>query len=161
MPIPIVNETNNKLLSESLFDLGLFLCPNRCHVVSRSVVRGGHLVERVVGVLLELLPDSGLPLIQAQANTAAVLLHLLESPLLVLSERGGESSLGMSVDLVVILASGKGQGVESVVDTGCANDGGLAVVAVKLAKVQTTRLLNGGLGFLGSLSGGIGIVFGR
>jgi hypothetical protein len=67
----------------------------------------------------------------------------------------------MSVDLVVVLASGQGQGVESVVDTGCANGGGLAVVAIKLAKVKTTRLLNGSLGFLGGLSGSIGIVFGR
>jgi hypothetical protein len=59
-------------------------------------------------VFLELLPDSSLPLIQAQANTATVLLHLLESSLLVLSERGRESSLGMSVDLAVVLTSGQG-----------------------------------------------------
>lgn len=161
MPIPIVKKTNTKLLSKSLLDLGLLLFPNRCHIVSRSVVRGGHLIERVVGVLLELLPDSGLPLIQAQANPATILLHLLKSSLLILSERGRKSSLGMSVDLAVVLPSGQGQCVESVVDTGCANGGGFAVVAVKLAEVKTTRLFNGGLGFLGGLCRSVGIVFGR
>lgn len=71
-------------MSEALLDLGLLLCPDRGHVVPRGVIRSRDLVERVVGVLLELLSDSGLPLIQAQADAAAILLHLLESSLFVL-----------------------------------------------------------------------------
>lgn len=71
-------------MSEALLDLGLLLCPDCGHVVPRGVIRSRDLVERVVGVLLELLSDSGLPLIQAQADTAPILLHLLESSLFVL-----------------------------------------------------------------------------
>ena len=76
------------------------------------------MVERVVGVLLELLSDSGLALIQTQTYTTAVLLHLVESSLLVLGVCGGESSLGMSVDLSIVLASCQRQSIEGVIDTG-------------------------------------------
>jgi hypothetical protein len=75
------------------------------------------LVERVVGVLLELLSDSGLSLIQTQSDAAAILLHLVESSLLVLSVCGRVSSLGVSVDLAIVLAACQRQSIEGVVDT--------------------------------------------
>lgn len=74
------------------------------------------MVERVIGVLLELLADSGLSLVQTQTDAATVLLHLVKSSLLVLGVCGGVSSLGMSVDLAIILV-GQRQSIEGVVDT--------------------------------------------
>lgn len=152
-----IKETKSRLVSEALLDLGLLLCPDRGHVIPRSVIRSRDLVERVVGVLLELLPDSGLPLIQAQTDTAAVLLHLFQSSLFVLGICGGVSAFGMSVDLVV-LAACQSQSVESVVDAGCADSRRL-IVTIELRKIKTARLLNWSLGLLGGLSGGVGVVF--
>lgn len=130
-------------MTESLLNLGPLLVTELRNLVPRGVVRGRDLVEGVVRVLLKLLPDPVLPLLHAQADAAAVRLHLLETPLLVLGIRGGESSLGVSVDLVVVAARRQGQGVEGVVDTGGADCRGLVVV--ELREVEAASLLDGGL----------------
>lgn len=107
-------------------------------------------------MLLKLLSDPRLSLIKSQANTTAILLHLLESTLLVLGIGGRESSLGMLVDLFVVVVGRQRERVESIVDTSSADGGRLVVV--QLSKVETTRLFDGGLALLGGFGGSVGFI---
>jgi hypothetical protein len=98
-------------------------------------------------VLLELLPYLVDLLVPAQT---LLVLHLLESSLLVLSICGLEASLGMAVELV-LLFRGQVESVEGVVDTGGVESTGLCVEGSECG-VDATRLLLG----LGSLTLGLG-----
>lgn len=147
-----------KLAPEALLDLGLLLGLDLGHIIPRSVVGSRHLVEGVVGMLLKLLPDPLLALVHPQTDTAAILLHLLEATLLVLGKGRGVSSLGVPVDLVLARAARQRQRIQSVVDTGGAEGTGLVVV--ELREIEAARLLDGCLGLLGGLAGGVGLLLG-
>lgn len=146
-----------KSTPEALLDLGLLLGLDLGHIIPRSVVGSRHLVEGVVGMPLKLLPDPLLALVHPQTDAAAILFHLLEATLLVLGKGRGESSLGVPVDLVLARARQR-QRIQSVVDTGGAEGTGLVVL--ELPKIEAARLLDGCLGLLGGLAGGVGLLLG-
>jgi hypothetical protein len=120
---------------------------DRLELVLGRVVCRRHLVERVLRVLLELLPYLVDLLVPAQT---LLVLHLLESSLLILSICSLESSFGVAVELV-LLFGGQVESVEGVVDTGGVESTGLCVEGSE-SGVDATRLLLG----LGSLALGLG-----
>lgn len=105
-------------LTQALLDLGLFMSLDLVQVVTCGIVSNSNLVEGILRALVEFLPDPLLALLQAQANAAAVCLHLGESSLLILGIRSSKSLLRMLVNLGIVGPGRQRQGIERIIDTG-------------------------------------------
>lgn len=100
--VSLLSPDKSLSMTQSLLNLGRFMSLDLLHISSCSVVGNSNLIERILGTLVKLLSDSLLALVQAQANAAAICLHLGEPSLLVLGKGGGKSSLRMFVNLGVV-----------------------------------------------------------
>lgn len=89
-----------------------------------------NLVEWVFRTLLKLLATDLNTLVLPQ--TRVFLLDLRQSPRLVSGISGLESSLRVTIDLGCVGAGSEGEGVESVVDTGCVESSALGGGFVQL-----------------------------
>ena len=116
--------------------LALLGLANRRHILPGRIVRCRDLVERVVGVLLELLPDL---LDLLVAPEALLVLHLLEAALLVRCKRRLEAALWVAVQLLAVLGR-EAERVERIVDTRRVERRWLAVEGAQRA-VDAARLL--------------------
>lgn len=124
--------------TESLLLLVLLGLLNRLELVLGCIVCCRDLIERVLRVLLELLPYLIDLLVSPQT---LLVLHLLESPFLVLCVCGLESPFGVAVELVLLFGC-EVESVERVVDTGSVEGIGLRVEGSKSA-VDAAGLLLG------------------
>ena len=97
--------------------------PNSRHILPRGIVRSINLIERIVRVLLKLLPDLLDLLVPPQT---LLILHLVQPALLVRGVRGLEAALRVAVQLVLVVR-GDIQRVERVLDTRGVERRGLAV----------------------------------
>lgn len=102
--------------------------PDRCHVLSCRVVARVHLVKRIVGVFLKLLPYLVNLLVAPQA---LLILHLVQPALLVRGIRGLEAALRVPIQLVLV-GGCEIERVERVVDT-CRVERGRLVEGAKSA----------------------------
>lgn len=132
----VVTRWPGRSLSESGLDLGLLSLTNSLNILSLAVVCSADLVEGVVGVLLEFLPDLGDLLVSSQT---LLILHLGQSSLLKSSICSLVTSLGVLVDLV-LGSRGQGQGVESIVDAGGV-EGGEGRRGIEAGEIKSSGLL--------------------
>lgn len=142
--------------SQSGLDLGLLGLAQLRKFFLCGVVRSSNLVERVVGVLLEFFPDLVDLLVSPQA---LLVLHLVESSLLIDSVGSLETSLWMSIDLVGAVGIER-KSIQSVVDTGSV-EGGSGRWCVESGKVESARLLDCGLCVTRLLRGQCSVFFGK
>lgn len=115
---------------QSSLNLLLLCLLQSSDLLLRGIERHVNLVEGVFRTLLKLLATDLNTLVLPQ--TRVFLLDLRQSPRLVSGISGLESSLRMAIDLGCVGAASEGEGVESVVDTGCVESSALGGGFVQL-----------------------------
>lgn len=158
--------------AEPGLDLALLLLLDLRQLLFGGIVGCCDLIKRVLGALFELLFDPFFLLIEPQARTTAVCLHLFQSPFLELCVGRLETTFRMPVDLVIV-GSGQRQRVKRVVDTRCIERRKRTTIIIELRNIQPPALLDRRLGvfgcrsprsvflFLSEKSISFGLLFGR